>query len=214
MTEDELISQIINEELEQKLLSIQEEVAASPEWSDDDYLRGLELAWHGTPEEPGIKITGGETEDGRRVLAELSRYHSKVAELIALERDDMRAGYEGLDMDFLRKEAYTACVKRKADQVFMDEYVRRRTYMSTRVADDRRQFYFESIKEYDDCDELMIKQRLMQAYAEMAVEGVEGKDSPGHPGSSPSSAPPATEPESAPSGRPAAKRSKTSRARG
>ena len=217
MTEDELISQIIDEDLEQKLLSVHEELAASDEWSTDDYLHGLEEAWNGSADEPGLKVTGADTEEGQRVLNELSRFHTKVGELIAAERADLRAGFEGLDMEFLLDKAYAACVKRKADQVFMDEYVRRRTYMSTRVGsapEDRRKYYFDSIEDYDDCDEMMIKQRLMKAYAEMAVEGVEGKESPGHPGSSPSSEAPATEPVSARSARPAVKRSKTSRASG
>lgn len=214
MTEDELISQIIDEDLEQKLLSVHEELAASDEWSTDDYLHGLEEAWNGSDDEPGLKLTGADTEEGQRVLNELSRFHTKVGELIAAERADLRAGFEGLDREFLLDKAYAACLKRKADQAFMDEYVRRRTYMSTRLADDRRKHYFDSIEDYDDCSETLIKPRLMKAYAEMAVEGVEGKESPGHPGSSPSSEPPATGPVSARSARPAAKRSKTSRASG
>ena len=214
MDEDELITRIIDEDLEQRLLSVHGELAAEDEWSNDDYLSGLEEAWNGTADEPGLKLGDAESEDAKRVLAELSRFHDKVAERVAEERDDLRSAYEDAEIEYLREKAMTACVKRRGDQVFMDEYLRRRTFMSARLPDDRRKLYFESVEEYDECDEAMIKSRLALAYAEMSVEGVEGKDSPGQPGSSDSSEQPDTAPASAPSARPIAKRSKTSRASG
>lgn len=197
-TEDQnvLIESIILPEIAEKTLSIQFELEAEKPWGDDEYLVGLRAAWVGSEDEPGLEQRWLDTVDtddpdpeADRVFKELSKFNDLVSERLKEEHDGLVASYADLDIAWLRDKAVKAFLKTYADQAFTDEYVRQRTFFSVRQGDNWRKPYFAELDDLDQCDDLMVKPRLVQAYEMMTADGPEGKDSPGIPGSSPSSEP-------------------------
>ena len=75
-TTDEMIAFLIQPKLNQYALSAEARVADEKEWSEDDYLTGLQNAWN-----EGLKDTYAadpEDADAARVFGELRKYTDQV----------------------------------------------------------------------------------------------------------------------------------------
>ena len=194
--EDVLINALIMTEVAEKTLSIQFELEAESPWNDDDYLVGLRAAWFGNDDEPGLEKVWLDTVDtdepdpeATRVFAELSKFNDLVSTRLAEEHADLVDSHRGFGIEWLRDKAVKAFLKSAADAEYTKEYYRQRTFFSVRRGDNWRKPYFGDLSDYDECDDEMIKKRLIDTYERMTADGPEGKDSPGIPGSSPSSEP-------------------------
>lgn len=98
---------------------------------------------------------------------------------------DDEGNYDPDAMNELRRKAARSFMTERAEAVYIAEYARQRTFYATRCCDDldgtrpgpeSRDRYFETIDEFDACEE-DIKDRLRLEYDAMMVNFMEGKGS-------------------------------------
>ena len=214
---DMMVEILVMREITEQIASVEAELAAEKPWGEDDYLRGLQDLWVGDENDEGLGVkydqlvaAGEEVPDTIiQIRDQLEKFSTELAKRMNAVRDDAHDAYAGMEPEYLHAKVVDQLIEFRADQEFQDEYLRRRTYLSAREPENRLTYHFDSLADYDDADD-KVKLRLQRAYQEMTVEGAEGKDSPGKPGSSPSSDQPATADPTTDSGLEAASASRTS----
>lgn len=211
---DELVAAIVAKDMRQKRVSIYYEHRANPKWADNDLLIGLEQAWIGEPGTPSLEFVyathakGYEAilddpdadaeeferyEEAQRVYARISEFETEVAGLIAAEQDDMVHQWAGVPVPELREHARAALHEMALDGEFQKEQRVQRLFHCTRRANDLSTRYFATTLQVRDLDDV-VADRLDTEYMVMEVPVLEGKDSPGTPGSSPTTESTATDP--------------------
>lgn len=214
---ESIVDILVMEELEQKIVSIREELVAEKPWSEDDYILGLEEAWTGNEGVEGLGAQWDRLEaagkpipdDLVQVRAQLDKFNEVLAQRVREAKEDAADAFAGMEPEYLHDRVAKRIIALRADQAFTDEWLRQRTFRSTREIDDRLAYHFASMAAYIDADK-RVKVRLMHAYDEMSVDGIEGKGSPGTPGSSQQSEQPDTAGPTTDSGPEAASASRTS----
>lgn len=161
------------------------ELAAEEEWSTDGYLQGLSDAWlEGLNEEYAVNQ---EHAEAAKVFAELQRFAKVVDEIVDEERERLVAGYEHMSedeiVDLVAKELLTL----SSDTHWVREFRKNELFFAVREQDKKTR-YFQSREELDELSQETLF-ALSDAYRQLAVEPVEGKDSRRTGDSSPSSEP-------------------------
>lgn len=172
-TRTDLIEYMISGPLADKRESVAAEVAARPEWSDNDYLQGLNDAWTG-----GLKDKyqeNPEDEEVKPVFEALKRYGDEVDQLIEGEAIVLRRDMEMISDQELREKAVKSLLKDRADLTWVDAYRKAELLMAVRDPDNTQERYFEELSDLDDLETPVILD-LLRAYREMTVEPQEGKD--------------------------------------
>lgn len=198
-----LVDLAIADELRLRRTRIEAELAAEDEWSKEEYLQGLVDAWEGSIDNPGLKERWAEDHDdpeAARVKGEIDRFDEKVKVLVDAEHESLKRDFEDTPEDVVLDKAVGRVLEQRAVTAFILEYENWQLYYAVRDPEKHADLYFENIDEVRSLED-QTKETLLFNYRELAVEQAEGKDSPGTPGSSPSSDPvePAeTEPSSGP----------------
>lgn len=191
---DTLIDILISEDRAQAAMSIeaQLELAEGSEWGKDGYLEGLRDLW---AERMYTQWQEDENDpEASRVLAEMRRFTAEVNEGLDKVVRDLRIGYEDYELEVLRERALERLMEQRAGEIWIGEFERSRLYFAIREPDNHRAYYFSDAG-FDGlfalADEVI--HQLMTAYADLAVDALQGKDLPRTDGSSPSSEPPPVE---------------------
>lgn len=157
------------------------EVAFSDEWSEDNYLQGLRDAWiNGLSD---AFIIDNQDPEARRVFDELTRYEAQVEERLAGDLADERAELETLDVFELQRRVAEENLKAASDIAWFTDYRRSQVFHGVRKLENRAR-YFEQFSELGDLQNETFWD-LYAALSALAVDPLEGKDSPEIPASSP-----------------------------
>lgn len=212
---EQLITVILADDFRRARYRIEAELAASEEWSDEQYLQGLRDAWNGDPVNRGLKWRYAEEPndpEAKRVFDELKRFDELANKEFAAEKEFLRDAWKEAPKEKIWSAATDAMLKLQADEVFALEHQRQQIYYGTfelvteedpetkEIVYKAGKRYFPTIEAVAVLDE-KIHLQLAIAIDLLEVDAIEGKDSPAQPDSSPSSEPPETlEEDSEPSG--------------
>lgn len=183
-TTEDIITELVDYGVAQKRLAVEAELAAEEEWDKDDYLQGLKDAWEG-----GLKdtyATNKEDPEASRVFVELKRFLDTADERIDAERARLERDFADLDREELEERLVDRHLDSEADMEWIKEYRKCEVWLSVRDAEDHSRRYFRERKEIDDLAQEVLTP-LVQAYQELSVDVLEGKDSRETPASSPTS---------------------------
>lgn len=176
-TTDEMIAFLIQPKLNQYALSAEARVADEKEWSEDDYLTGLQNAWN-----EGLKDTYAadpEDADAARVFGELRKYTDQVQAEIDAEERELTYELQDLEEDELRKRIVNKLIEDHGDNALIEEFRRQQLFFATRLGSDHSKRYFQSREEVDSCQG-PVYNKLVLTYIELSVDSFEGKDQRAH----------------------------------
>lgn len=222
---ENMIGYLVAEDTEKILRSCEAELELEDEseWVKDNYLQGLRDAWEtgGTGADGDARplrdvyVDEPEHPEVIRVLDEFHRFTAAVNDYAQPRIDDVRAEFEAFDDGTLRDKVLERFIELAAQNAWLREYERCEVWLSTRKPckdcllpideeafdpthdGDHSKYYFEGRPDIDHLN-AHVRNQLIAAYANLATDPAEGKDSPGIPASSDSSEPPAP-PATAPS---------------
>lgn len=181
---EDLVEYLIAEQVMHIQERCEAELAAEEEWDKDEYLQGLRDAW-----ESGLKDIYAVTPDdpeGKRVLAELTRF-SEAAE--AAGADDIalaRAEMEAQPMESLQEKAMDRVIAYRANTAWLDEFHRAELLYGVRDPENHKAYYFANRTQLDLLSAPVLTQ-LFATYSELSMDVTEGKGSEETPTSSDSS---------------------------
>lgn len=212
---EQMIEMLVGQDMQKAAFEIPIRITASPKWSTDDRLRALQEAWYGDEDNLGLMypyIAGEEAIDevedevrkaemveelaeARRVWDQLAEYEAEIEEAMADRRIELAEIYEDDDdpdgeeyIAGLRAKLLTVMKRLDADLVYLEEQRWQKIFYCTRQVEDWHVRYFGTMDEVRGLPE-QVNQRIMDVYNDLSLTGAEGKESPGTPGSSTSSAP-------------------------
>lgn len=184
--DDELVDYLLGPERAKSVIIREAELAADEEWSKDDYLQGLRDAWN---DGLGKRFhQDNEDPDAKRVWMELRRFADGVDALMQSDIDDLRASFEALPVEEVRKQATELCFEQNATEAWAREYNYAEIWLGTRELDDHGKRYFVTREEVDQLAAPVLG-RLQREFESMRVDVLEGKGSVETRDSSPSSEP-------------------------
>lgn len=222
---EELIAFLVGEDMRSAAVEIEARLIGSEKWSQTYDISALMDAWYGDIEgtgELGLMWIweNPETSDDPVEQAEneaRSREAARVWELIKEYNDDLGAALDekkdllvedyyadeqvAVSIDALRARVVEVAGEAQAQTVFLLEKLRQVVFYCTRQVGDWRKRYFGTVMEVDDLPKA-VRAKILAQHEELSVGAIQGKGSPGTPGSSPSSAPSTEAGPSLPSGHP------------
>lgn len=160
-------------------------IANEEKWSKDNYVMGLRDAW-----QDGLDKRWLENNDDlepARVKAELDKFLAEVNEAVENEMDALRDGYKSMHQEEIDAKMAERLLEMEANQEWMKELWKCQLFYSIREPDNHAR-YFDKL---DEVNALSIKafEFLRDAYQNLEVDVLEGKDSGAPTPSSPSSEP-------------------------
>lgn len=179
--------EILSAAEEARILPVREaNMADDDKWKEDNYLQGLRDAWRDSAMDAFIKDP--EDAEAKRIHDELERFVKTVHDDVAGEIESYRHSLATMSEKELVTMSMEHRIKAAADMAWVNEYYRSEIAFGTRDVMNHKQKYFAG---RDDIDELQILtySQLAQAFRDLTVEPVEGKDLAGSPPSSDSSEP-------------------------
>jgi hypothetical protein len=188
-----MIDLIAREELGDRRMRVEAELAAEDEWAEDGYLQGLADAWR-----DGLSHTFGvdpDNEEAKRVFAEMRRYTEAVDAVMEGEEVAVKRDYEQRSDDELIDLTMKSLLTQRANAAFMAEYLAQELLSAVRLREDHGVRYFRGVDAIRRLAE-PTRTALTNAYRELSVDPIEGKGSEEARSSSQSSEqpePPATE---------------------
>lgn len=160
-------------------------LGAEEEWATDDYLQGLRDAW---TEGLGEKHLIDPDEETIRVIGELDRFQALASEAAEVVAAEILAEYQAKDLEILRDEALERIISYHSNAAWLDEFHKVELWKGVRDPVKHNTYYFDKRDQVDNLSAFVVG-RLTNAYAELSVDVVEGKDSEETPSSSNSSVP-------------------------
>jgi hypothetical protein len=171
-TKDEILDQLADMELEKRRLVIEAELEAEDRWSKEDYLQGLHDAWESGLKEKHFTEPDEETQ---RVFAEMQEFTFELEKRLERELEAIKKDLGGTSAQKLRDRFFDLQFERQAEIAWLTEFRKQELYYAVRDAEDHNVKAFESPKEIDSVSQRLIKE-LRDAYTELSVDALEGKD--------------------------------------
>lgn len=174
-------------------------------WGKDNKIKSLLDLWTGTDDEPGLAATHAEDEndpEALRVKGEIEAFNADVERRVDEEKEQVYREWQDMPDAELARLTAKEILKRRADEVFMREWMRQQLFHSVREVDNHHTRYFGVIAEVDDLDD-RVREKLERVLNLMVVSNAEGKESRAMDSSN-SSEPPSTGEISTDSGQEAA----------
>lgn len=170
---DDKFAFLLSDKIEKAAISAQEEVASRDEWAKDDYLEGLQEAWR--VELRDRYLLDQEDEEAKRVFNQLEKYTDQVTKEIEHASEELKREIDHLDDDELKRRCVRKLIEVYSDEALLEAFRTWQLYFAVRDPDKHSKRYFSSPEEIDSLQEPVLK-RLRNEYAELSVEGFEGKD--------------------------------------
>lgn len=175
---DSMIDFLVNDKIARVVEAREAELAATDEWSKENYYQGLLDSWNDGFKEAYHLGEGEENpdyEEAVSVYKEMERFTKQLDDKLTIERDRERREYENWSLQKLEDEVTRKLIEGEADTRWLNEYKLSEIYHSVREVDNHRTNYFDSRAELDEIPvEILVE--LLQAYAELGVGVTEGKD--------------------------------------
>lgn len=159
-------------------------IANEDEWSKDNYLMGLRDAWFGGLERRWLE--NNDDLEAARCKAALDRYSTEVSEAVENEMDVLRDNFRDRTPDMLDEAMCERLLEMEANQKWMRELWKSQLYYGARDPDQRRERVFASREEVDELT-VVAFDFLRDAYQNLEVDVLEGKELEVPTPSSPSS---------------------------
>lgn len=171
---EEMLKFVISEDLNKARESAGAEIAANPEWADDNYLQSLHDAW--LNEMSDRYAADPEDEDAKAVFEGLRRYADEIDLALVGQEEALIRDQEMLADDELRDLVVKKLLKSRSDLIWVEAYRNEELRIATRDADNHRKRYFTDVLEVKELEN-EVKIDLLTAYKELSVDIQEGKDS-------------------------------------
>ena len=172
-SKEDMMNFIISDKLEKAAISAQEEVASRDQWSKDDYLDGLQEAWR--EELKDRYFEDPEDEEASRVYEQLQKYTEEVTKEIKAKSLELRNEVDHLKEDELKRRCVNKLITIYSDSALLETFEKWKLYFAVRDPEKHSKKYFSSPEEIDGLQGPVLE-RLRDAYAELTVDGFEGKD--------------------------------------
>jgi hypothetical protein len=156
------------------------ELAATDEWSKNDYLEGLREAWN-----TGVREryeSDEEDAEADQIYSELERFFNEVEKKSERARRSLRRDFVDVHEEDLKSRVLDLLIEQEADAAWIDTFQRAQLLYAVRDPDDHAAHYFESLDELGFIDPRVLGE-LSAALQEITVEQAEGKDSEETPSS-------------------------------
>jgi hypothetical protein len=153
--------------------AIEAEVASKEEWSKDDYLQGLRDVWGASLAEAYLEDS--DNPEANRVKEELERFQAELNDELEAQREKIRRDLDQKNREDLERRVVDRLLATRADVAWLNEFRKAEVWLATRYLDDHHKRYFESREEVDQLYKPALD-TLQEAYQELAVEPLEGKD--------------------------------------
>lgn len=151
-------------------------IAAEEEWSKDNYLQGLYDAWiEGGMEKRWLKEP--DDPEAFQVKEALDRYSTQVREAVEEEVELMRQAMLANSQQELEERMKFRLLDQEANQEWVKELYSCQLFYAVRDPENKRERYFESRQEVDLLSQQCFS-TLFEAYQNLEVDVMEGKDSP------------------------------------
>jgi len=172
-TKETQIQFLISPKVQQARESAEARIASEDEWAKDDYLITLQEAWVS-----GLSDTyalNPDDKEANRIYLELRRYTDLVDSAVEHEANEYALDMEDKSEEAIQDQIVTKLIEHEADVVQMAEYHRWCIFYAIRNIDDHDELFFETREEIDYLDQ-SVYNRLLEAYLELEIAGMEGKD--------------------------------------
>lgn len=163
---------LISLPLAEKRESVEAEIAANPEWEEDNVLQGLTDAWREGLHDKFVK--DAEDPEAKPVYEQLKRYSDEVEAVLEREAVALRRDLDDLSEEELRKRTTEQMLKNKADMDWSDAYRKSELLHAVRDPEDHTKKYFEGLSDLDELEKLTML-RLLAEYRGVTVDPKEGK---------------------------------------
>lgn len=183
-TDDQLIEDIAGQDLALKYQALEAELKAEKEWSESNYIQGLQDAWIEGLDR--IYLDNPEDVEAKRVYDEFERFSAELTKRYDKEKEDILAPLRLDSTEELRKQWMKIQIENDANEVWFVEYKKQELLYAIRDPKDHKKMYFGTRSEIDDLD-VGIVGKLVASYNSLNVDVSEGKDSQSTQPSSPSS---------------------------
>ena len=164
---------LVSSKVEEARMSKQDEIASEKEWSDDDYLYGLQEAWNNGLEEKWLEDP--EDEEAARVYSEIKRYSDKVYAEVEAEENEMVYEMQDLSEEEVDRKVINKLIEDDASRHLVEEFRLQQIFYATRTIDDHDKRYFESREEIDLLDGKVLN-RLVFEFNTLTIDTTEVKD--------------------------------------
>lgn len=200
---DGMVNVIIAEDVAKARQRLEAQMTSDEEgWGKDDKIKSLLDEWVGTDDEPGLAAAYAEDENdpaALRVKGEIEAYEVELERAVKEEQERLAREYDTAPDLELNRGATREVLKRRAEDVFMKEWLRQQSFYCVREITDHQKRYFGTVAEVDDLHD-NVREALERQCNSLFVDLAEGKDSPETPASSTSSEPTPEAEASEPSG--------------
>lgn len=173
LTREQKVTLVLQKRLEELQLSKQEEIAEEDEWSDEDYLRGLQDAWN-----DGLRdkwLEDNKDPEASKVYGELKRYADAIDKAYDADRDDLLLEFDHYSEEELNEKCINALIEIEANSQLVDEYRIRKIYHATRKMENHDEKYFKSPDSVRHLQEQVFS-KLEEKYDDVSIGVMEGKD--------------------------------------
>lgn len=178
---DQTIEFLAQERMTERYSAIEAEVAAEKEWSEDDYIQGLKDAWNQEMFETFALATTDELKESEeyieaeRVRSELERFNGQVLKVLEGEVEALKADYADWSEEKLIEAGINKIIESQANMNWLIEFRRSELWLGVLDGPKTKQRVFDKRSDVDELASEVVNE-LMQAYTELNVDSVEGKD--------------------------------------
>jgi len=169
-----IIDILVTQDVETVRGAKEDEVAAEDKWAEDDYLQGILDSWPDL-EEDYLLNREKASEDAQNAYKVMEEYNEEVEAVMESERRRGRKDYQGMSQDELIKELTDRLISLDADTQWIDTYTKQRLVFAVRDPQNHKERLLEDLAELNMLQPQAIA-ALKDAYAEIVLDGVEGKD--------------------------------------
>ena len=177
---EQTIEFLAQERMTERYSAIEAEIAAEDEWADDDYIQGLRDAWTEEMFNTYALATTPEAQEAEeyieaaRVRSELERFNGQVLTALTSEVEALKKDYEDWTEEKLIEAGINKVIESQANMNWLMEFRRCELWLGVRDPKTKERL-FNKREEVDELASEVINQ-LMQAYSELNVDSIEGKD--------------------------------------
>jgi len=164
---------LIQPKLNQYAISAEARIADEKEWSEDDYLIGLQTAWN--DEMKNRYAVDPEDAEAKRVYDELFKYSKQVQAEIDAEEKELIYEIQDLTTEELDRKVINKLIEDHGDSALIDEFRKQQLFFATRLGSDHSVRYFRSREEVDQC-QTPVYNKLVLTLIEISVDSFEGKE--------------------------------------
>lgn len=174
VTASGIIDILVMQDVETMRQAKEDEVAAEDKWAEEGFLQGILDAWKELEEDYLVNREDA-SEEARNAYAAMEEYNEEVEAQMEAERRRQRKDYQGMSNEELTKELTDRLIALDADTQWIDTYTKQRLVFAIRDPQDHKTRLIDDLQDLNMLQPQAIA-ALKDAYAEVVMDGIEGKD--------------------------------------